>query len=148
MNLEVWTDGRFRDNMSVSTSIMLTEDTFVKRIIVSRESTVPYESELYAVLETFRYLVTIDTSKFDLITIYPDAAFLASSFNMLMEDHKSKKNIKFRDVILEMVDLAKQVESKVAMIAYPSHLENHNPNKTCDITCRIVWNNLPCITDM
>lgn len=146
MNLEVWTDGGFRNGIYVSNAVMLTNDTFIKRIITSGTAKVPYESELHAVYETFKYLSSIDTSAFDLITIYPDAAFMANSFNALMEDKRSKKLIKFRDKILEMVDIAKQLEAPTVMIHYPSHLESHNPNKTCDITCRVILSNLSLTT--
>lgn len=138
MNLEIWTDGRFLDGHYVSNAIALTNDTFIKRIIKVGSAKIPYESEVYAVREILRYLTTIDTSPFDNITIYTDAHFMVPIFTSLMYNKKSRKDVALRDVILAAVQDAEQLEAPVVMLRYPAHLYKHNPNKTCDITCRIV----------
>lgn len=138
MDIEVWTDGWYRDNMYVSSAMVLTKDVFITRVIKTGSAKVPYESEIYAILAVLEYLSEVDTTQFNHINIYTDAAFVAQSFNMLMGNRKAKKAIKFRDVFLRMIDLASAIECTVATVTYPSHLVEHNPNKTCDITCRII----------
>lgn len=138
MNLEVWTDGRFAKGHYVSSAVALTNDTFIKRTISTGDAKIPYESEVYATREIMKYLSTIDTRPFDLVTIYTDAHYMTPVFTSLMKNKKSCKEAKLRDVILETVGYAQQLEAPVVMIRYPSHMNKHNPNKTCDITCRIV----------
>jgi len=142
LRIIAYTDGSFSSNNSASASILMTTDTFLGLVIGVQKVGTPYDAELIGILQVLEYIEE-NKIEYDKLTIYTDVRNAAKKFKQLNgsmivpASYKSKRKWK---KILQLTH-----GKEVFIFHQKGHLEENNPNKTCDILARI---HRECSTDL
>lgn len=127
---KIYSDSSTIDNMSVATSLFLTESLFlnmITRVYDKVES--PTEGELLSIVQSIRYMREEYPEEKN-IELYCDCVSVVDQYTNILKTGVIPDDIKYRKRWIDLLEYSKGLNITAKHIQ--AHQETHNPNKICD----------------
>lgn len=127
---KIYSDSSTIDNMSVATSLFLTESLFlnmITRVYDKVES--PTEGELLSIVQSIRYMCEEYPEEKN-IELYCDCISVVDQYTNILKTGVIPDDIKYRKRWIDLLEYSKGLNITAKHIQ--AHQETHNPNKICD----------------
>ena len=127
---KIYSDSSTIDNMSVATSLFLTESLFlnmITRVYDKVES--PTEGELLSIVQSIRYMRE-EYPEEKSIELYCDCISVVDQYTNILKTGVIPDDIKYRKRWIDLLEYSKGLNITAKHIQ--AHQETHNPNKICD----------------
>lgn len=142
--LNLWTDGsNFLDKI-VYNYVLLTEDTYINReIFISRGVRDSLKAEVFAVTKGLRYINENNLhEQYSGVIVLSDFRDITDNYYHYMAGKLDMTKLFPRYVWKELFDEIDKMKMPLTITHFRSHQDDVNPNKLCDLTCRLIKKSL------
>lgn len=138
--LHLWTDGSRFDDKIVYNYVILTENTFIHRdIFRGRGMHGSKKAEVSAVTRGLKYINENGLSqKYSSIVVLTDFREIPDNYYAYKLGKVDLEELNPRYVWKELFEEIEKLDIPITITHFKSHQDDVNPNKLCDITCRLI----------
>jgi ribonuclease HI len=136
MKITVYSDGSAykKKRFSVSTSLLLTEKSFLNLIVKEYDTFEASKAEILAVLQALEYIEKNNSQATD-VEVLVDAEGIVNMYYKLLSLREVPQDTYNKDIWEKILVFSKKYN--LILTHVKGHQFKHNPNKVCDIVGRV-----------